>query len=215
MEKFNGYLFSKLGAIGSKSEGPAYFLQQFDYKELPIIKHAALWQKDPALHKMLNSKVTIEGDMTFSGIQYKSIAPFKPIRIKAALKLLKVELKLEHDPLWVDKQPGPKRLAQCTSFTLRVKWPYRSIWQGQCPTTQLFDFSVEHKGKPIWTWSAGQLFVLVQTPVQIPGGGWHEFSGTWKIDRETIPAEGVYQAKAVFIASGQEVAKDFKIKYAQ
>jgi hypothetical protein len=33
MERFDGYLFSKLHLIGSKSEGPTYFLQQFDYKE--------------------------------------------------------------------------------------------------------------------------------------------------------------------------------------
>ena len=48
-QKFDGFLFSKLQAIGTRSEGPAYFLQEFDKKEVPILKHTMLWQVDPAL----------------------------------------------------------------------------------------------------------------------------------------------------------------------
>lgn len=215
MPKFNGYLFSRLAAIGTKSEGPVYFLQQFDYAEHQVIKKAPLWQEDPKLHRFLNRKVTIDGKMSYSGIEYNTVAPFTQTKALAAANQLKLELKLEHDPLWVDKQPGPRRPPQGTAFTLRVKWPYRSIWQGQCPTSQIFDFCVEYNGKPIWTWSEGRVFAQVVTPVTIPGGNWHEFSGAWKINPKTIKAEGAYTAKAVFIASGQEVKKSFKIKFAQ
>ncbi len=215
MEKFDGYLFSKLNAIGSKSEGPTYFLQQFDYKEYPVIKQVALWKKDPKLHKFLDRKVSIEGKMSYSGIEYQKIGLYKPAKALAAAKSLKVDLKLEHNVLWVDKSPGPKRPPQCTSLTLRVKWPYRSIWEGICPTTRIFDFSVEYKGKTIWTWSDDKLFAMVITPVTIPGGNWHEFKGIWRIAPEAIPSEGTYTARGVFVATGQEVSKDFKIKFAQ
>ena len=45
MNEFHGFIFSKLHLIGSKSEGPNYFLQQFDYSELPLAKQAQLWRK--------------------------------------------------------------------------------------------------------------------------------------------------------------------------
>jgi hypothetical protein len=73
MATFKGYLFSKLTAIGSKSEGPQYYLQQPDYHELVVRKKVQLWQKDPQLHPHLDSKVVIEGDLTSTGIIYTSI----------------------------------------------------------------------------------------------------------------------------------------------
>jgi hypothetical protein len=75
MATFHGYLFSKLTAIGSKSEGPQYYLQQPDYHELVVRKKVALWEKDPQLHPHLDSKVVIEGDLTSTGIVYTSINP--------------------------------------------------------------------------------------------------------------------------------------------
>ena len=73
MATFHGYLFSKLTAIGSKSEGPQYYLQQPDYHELVVRKQVQLWQKDPRLHPHLDSKVVIEGNLTSTGIVYTSI----------------------------------------------------------------------------------------------------------------------------------------------
>lgn len=214
MAKFDGYLFSRLAAIGSKSEGPVYFLQQFDYKEYSVIKKAPLWQEDPKLHKYLNRKVVINGKMSYSGIEYKSIALYKQPKNLRAAKKLDLDIKLEHDPLWVDKQPGPRRPGQSTTFTLKVRWPDRSIWEGQCPTTQVFDFLVMHKGKTIWTWSKGKIFAPSTTPVLIPGPSWHDFSGVWEIDPKTIKAEGTYVVKAIFIAAGQDFEKEFEIKFA-
>lgn len=69
-DRFDGYLFAKLGAIGTKSEGPIYWLQQADYTELQVQKHALLWQDDPALHKLLGKKVTLVGKYTDGEIVY-------------------------------------------------------------------------------------------------------------------------------------------------
>ncbi|MDD3592644.1 MAG: hypothetical protein PHO65_08385 [Sulfurovum sp.] len=73
MEKFDGYLFSKLDNIGSKSEGPKYFLQYFDGNESVVEKKVELFQEDPILHKFLNKKVTIIGKLSHDGIMYDKI----------------------------------------------------------------------------------------------------------------------------------------------
>lgn len=77
MERFDGYMFSKLDNIGSKSEGPKYFLQHFDYSESVVEKQVNLWQEDPNLHKYLNTKVTIEGKLSSGGIMYDKIMDYK------------------------------------------------------------------------------------------------------------------------------------------
>lgn len=213
MERFDGYLFSKLHLIGSKSEGPTYFLQQFDYKEYEVIKHAHLWKEDPELHKFLARKVTIEGAMSFNGIVYKNIMEYKPAEVKEEKRLV-VDLKLGTDILWVNKMPPGPQLSQAMDLTLLVKWPYRSIWEGLCPSTQMYDFFIEHEGKTIWTWSQSKVFAQVITPVHIPGGDFHEFPEVWKVNPEDIVSEGTYTARAIFIASGQEVSKDFEVKMA-
>ncbi len=77
LQKYDGFLFSKLQAIGTRSEGPAYFLQKFDEKEIPILKHTMMWQPDPALQKHLAMKVTIEGEMVGGVLTYKSVKPYE------------------------------------------------------------------------------------------------------------------------------------------
>lgn len=100
------------------------------------------------------------------------------------------------------------------NLTLLVKWPYRSIWHGMCPTSQIYDFFIEKDGKIIWQWSKGQMFLMVFTPVNIPGGDPVEYSVQWSFSSEEIQAEGDYLARAVFIASGQEATKAFQVKFA-
>jgi len=77
MEKFYGYLFGKLYRIGSKSEGPEYFLQQWDGQgnttDTPIQKKGNLWEIDPILHKYLAQKVTISGTLREKKLQYEDI----------------------------------------------------------------------------------------------------------------------------------------------
>jgi hypothetical protein len=76
MDKFDGYLFAKLKDIGSWSEGPQYFLQLFDYDEIPIIKHVDPWEDDPELHSFLGSKVSIQGELDGNSIAYENIVKF-------------------------------------------------------------------------------------------------------------------------------------------
>ena len=73
MSTFNGFLFSKLGRIGTKSEGPDYFLQLKDYSEVPIIKKAELWQPDPELQKCLGKKVEIVAKHDPTYLEYESV----------------------------------------------------------------------------------------------------------------------------------------------
>ena len=60
------------------------------------------------------------------------------------------------------------------------------------------------------------MFAEVVTPISIPGGSdFHEFPEVWKINPADIVSEGIYTAGALFIASGQEVTKEFEIRFAQ
>jgi len=74
---YGGYLFCKLENIGTKSEGPSYFLQRWDDSEVHIIKNGILWQNDPELDKYLNTKVIITGTMEDGQLRYTKIEPFR------------------------------------------------------------------------------------------------------------------------------------------
>ncbi len=77
-ETINGFLFAKLKLIGSKSEGPAYFLQKFDYNEIGIKKHTQLFEDDPALRVHLGKKVSVTGTVDENEITYTSIEKCPP-----------------------------------------------------------------------------------------------------------------------------------------
>lgn len=214
MKRFDGYLFAKLALIGSKSEGPSYILQQWDYIELPVIKNVQLWEEDPVLHKFLAKKVTILGYMTEEGIKYKKINELQPVDAEVKKPKLKLKLKVP-ELLWVNKMPGPGPIKQYMPMTLKVKWPYRSIWKGTCPTSRIYDFMIEKDGKTLWKWSDGKVFLQVLTPVRIPGGRPVEYTEIWEFLPKEIKKEGTYTAKALFIASNQTVEKKFEIKFIQ
>ena len=214
MSEFNGFLFSKLHLIGSKSEGPSYSLQQFDYSEIPIAKHAELWEQDPNLQKALGSKVTIGGKLSAGKLQYNSITPYSPPKAAGEKEQrLKVDLKLETEELWLNKMP-PSPPPRPFKIALEVEWPNRSVWKGICPTSQIYDFFVEFEGQRIWQWSQGKFFLQALTPVAIPGGSPHTFSETWIIEPEKIQSEGLYTVCGLFIASGQETEKQLQIRFA-
>ena len=213
MVKFDGYLFSKLYRIGSKSEGPEYFFQQWDYSEIQIVKKANLWEEDPKLHQFLGKKATIEGSFVQGGIQYNTIENLRPLKEPEKEKKLEIRIKPEREVLWVDKMPGGEA-KQSMGLTLLVKWPYRSIWKGLCPTSQIYDFFVERNGEIIWQWSKEQVFLDVLTPVEIPGGDFIPYPETWYFYPKDIKSEGIYTARGKFIASGQEAIANFEIKFA-
>jgi hypothetical protein len=215
---FDGYLFAKLQLIGSKSEGPIYLLQGWDYSEIPVVKAAALWENDPKLHPFLGQKVTITGKFGFDGIHYQKIAALpgvvKEFEEEAVPRKLVIDLKTEHEILYVNKMPPAPSPLQSMGLSLLVKWPYRSIWRGSCPTSQVYDFFIEKDGEMLWQWSRGQVFLMTVTLVHIPGGDFVEYSVQWLFRPEEIPSEGGYTARAVFIASRQEVTKTFQVRFA-
>ncbi|MEI8202531.1 MAG: hypothetical protein WCH34_05935 [Bacteroidota bacterium] len=71
--KLKGFLFSKLANIGSKSEGPAYFLQLQNYEEIKIEKKATLWEIDKTLQPFLGKKVEIEGYFVEHILNYNQV----------------------------------------------------------------------------------------------------------------------------------------------
>lgn len=82
VKELSGFLFSKLARIGSRSEGPDYFLQQFDRSEHPIVekviaihKEAEAWKPDPVLQKYLATEVAIRGRIVDGQLHYKEIHP--------------------------------------------------------------------------------------------------------------------------------------------
>ena len=70
----NGYLYSKLSGIGTRSEAPIYFLQKFDKSEIQIKKRTMSFQDDPTLAAHLGTKVTVTGTVTGNALSYTSIA---------------------------------------------------------------------------------------------------------------------------------------------
>ncbi|MCI5121888.1 MAG: hypothetical protein D3908_11990 [Candidatus Electrothrix sp. AUS4] len=214
MNEFHGFIFSKLHLIGSKSEGPSYFLQQFDYSEIPLEKQAQLWSEDPALQEVLGTKVTVHGAIQGGRLCYENIMPYVYQPDEGHEEhCLTVDLSLETEEIWLDKMP-PTPPPRPFDMTLDVEWPYRSIWKGICPTSQIYDFFVEFEGQCIWQWSKGKTFLQALTPVSIPGGSPISFTETWIICPEDLQSEGIYTVRGLFIASGQEIKKQIRIKFA-
>jgi hypothetical protein len=214
MGRFTGFLFSKLQLIYTRSEGAAYFLQLFDYTEIPINKNAMPWQEDEQLQALLGKKITIEGTMEAGRIYYEFVEEYDPFLAvnedneEDMEKMLELSLLTESDTLIVDG------LAEQPFFnmTLQVNFPYRSIWKGVSPSSQLYEFIVQKEDDEIWRWSDGKVFTTALTPVSIPGGSPHSFKETWQIDPGLITEEGCYTIRAIFIASGQEVEKEINVE---
>lgn len=215
MSLFEGFLFSRLHLIGSKPEGPSYFLQQWDYGELLVKKKSTLWQEDPALQPFLGRKVDIKGNLGPLGIEYDSIK--KHIMTEesrgAAIKRLIINVKPEKKILYVNQTlPQDPQKIQSFKFSLLVKWPFRSIWHGLCPTSHKYDFWVWHGGKCLWHWAEGRVFAPVNTPVVISGGDFIEFPEVWTFSPYDIKSEGTYLVVGLYIASGQIATAPFEVK---
>ena len=60
---------------------------------------------------------------------------------------LKLDLELGFGGTLVVRKGPSAPPSQEMDLTLNVEWPYRSIWRGECPTTQLYDFLIERGGQ--------------------------------------------------------------------
>ncbi|GAH20336.1 unnamed protein product [marine sediment metagenome] len=68
MDEITGILSVKIARIGTKSEGPDYYIKPLDeyanrWSEILVRKKTHLWQNDPVLHKHIDKKVLILGEI--------------------------------------------------------------------------------------------------------------------------------------------------------
>ena len=68
MNEIRGTLFAIIKGKGTRSEGPEYFIKPLDdykdrWSEILVRKKTHMWEKDPELHKFLNKKVLIIGEI--------------------------------------------------------------------------------------------------------------------------------------------------------
>jgi len=68
MDEIRGILFAIIEGKGTRSEGPTYFIRPLDeyknrWSEILVRKKTHMWEKDPELHKYLDKKVLITGDI--------------------------------------------------------------------------------------------------------------------------------------------------------
>lgn len=214
MKNHEGYLFTKLASIGSKSEGPTYYLQQNDNSELLIKKVADAWKPDPILHQFIARKVVVSGDMQGNQLHYEKIVETKPDKTP----WVSVGIDLPGNTLWVNKMPGseasgPQKHVQ---VSLYVQWPYITPLQGTAPTSQIFDLEIlTPSGKSLWKWSEGKRFIKQVTKVALEGMIRHEFKGQWDFFDKDISAEGEYKVVGRFLPINGVVEKGFVVKFAR
>lgn len=95
IKDYEGRLISKLGGVGTRSEGPEYFLEllqpnNFGQTELFVRKDAHLWEEDLKLQPFINKYVTITGESViikhtnFDGTT--KVESIDPIKIKERIK---------------------------------------------------------------------------------------------------------------------------------
>jgi len=68
MDEIKGILSAEIVAKGSRSEGPFYYIQPIDdyadrWSKILVRKQVHLWQNDPVLHKFIDKKVLILGEI--------------------------------------------------------------------------------------------------------------------------------------------------------
>lgn len=68
MEEISGILLAEIVAKGTKSEGPRYYIKPLDdyanrWSKILVRKKTHLWQNDPGLHKFIDRKVLILGEV--------------------------------------------------------------------------------------------------------------------------------------------------------
>jgi hypothetical protein len=68
MDEISGILTAEIVAKGTLSEGPKYYLQPLDdyanrWSKILVRKKTHLWENDPVLHKYIDKKVLILGEI--------------------------------------------------------------------------------------------------------------------------------------------------------
>jgi len=68
MDEITGILSVKIARVRTKSEGPDYYIKPLDdyanrWSEINVRKKTHLWETDPGLHKFIDKKVLILGEI--------------------------------------------------------------------------------------------------------------------------------------------------------
>ncbi|MHA1234024.1 MAG: hypothetical protein ACTSQL_02935 [Promethearchaeota archaeon] len=68
MDEITGILSVKIARIGTLSEGPDYYIKPLDdyanrWSEILVWNKTHLWENDPGLHKFIDKKVEILGEI--------------------------------------------------------------------------------------------------------------------------------------------------------
>jgi hypothetical protein len=70
-----GTLLSRTERVGTRSEGPEYYLRTDDGSEIHVVKNALPWKKDKVLHKAVDREVWIPGALVDGELVYKEVNP--------------------------------------------------------------------------------------------------------------------------------------------
>ncbi|MFX1279533.1 MAG: hypothetical protein ACFFA3_08960 [Promethearchaeota archaeon] len=68
MDEIRGILFAIIEGKGTRSKGPTYFIKPVDdyknrWNKVLVRKKTQMWEEDPELHKFLDKKVVITGEI--------------------------------------------------------------------------------------------------------------------------------------------------------
>jgi hypothetical protein len=71
LKTYIGTITSKKERVGTKSEGPEYYIEldepnDLGQSKLAIRKEVHLWQEDPLLHKYIGQKVKLNGEPIYT-----------------------------------------------------------------------------------------------------------------------------------------------------
>ncbi|GEM_PF-2616045 len=73
VETHVGFLFSRIERVGTKSEGPEYYLRADGGDEIHLHKNAILWKEDPVLQEHIDKRVSVSGDLIGNELFYKKV----------------------------------------------------------------------------------------------------------------------------------------------
>ena len=68
MDEISGMLLAEIAGEGTLSEGPKYYIKPLDdyakrWSKIIVRKKTHMWENDPALHKFIDKKVLILGEI--------------------------------------------------------------------------------------------------------------------------------------------------------
>ncbi|MGD8455258.1 MAG: hypothetical protein PVF83_02650 [Anaerolineales bacterium] len=122
-------------------------------------------------------------------------------------------LTVEPDPLVINKMP-PSPEKPVLHIEFEIQWPFRSVWKGECPTSQTVEFEISRRGFDSLTWSQemGLMFLEVVTPIYIPGPSSNITRVEWELDPDKFDDSGAYLLTATFLATGHMETQNFEIE---